>query len=390
MQAASEYDLLILGGGCAGLSLALRLAESDYAGRVGIVEPRREYDDDRSWCFWAPDAHPLTGLVSCRWHRWQLSQRHGALTTRAAAGASYQYVNSLDFYDRALDSIHASRHIELLQGEAAERVYRLNGHLMVDTAKATLRSRWIVDTRPPASEPLAQSTLFQCFHGRVVSLAENSPAAFDPDAVELMTDMQTDPHGFRFSYVLPFDRRRALVEVTRFSRHPIARAQLDEELLELLHRRQWRPASFEREEAAVLPMGLPSASPEPMPGHVRAGTGGGALRAASGYGFLRIQRWATQCCASLVQDGPPLPQPAEPARQAWMDRLFLRVLRDQPEQAPRLFERMFQRVPGPALLRFLGDQASALDCLRLVTALPARPFLKSLVQIQRRDGSQLT
>lgn len=387
MQDATEYDLLILGAGCAGLSLAMRLAQSGYLGRVGIVEPRREYHDDRSWCFWAPDEHPLAELVSCRWSRWLVSQRNGPLIDGSASGSSYQYVNSLDFYRRALLSIQSSRNISFLQGESAQRVYRLNHHLMVTTATASLRSRYLVDTRPPASRQLSQSLLYQCFFGQVVTLADDSPSAFDVEAAELMTDMCSDSQGLQFSYVLPFEKHRALVEVTRFSRVPPDNEQLKRELLELFHRRGWQVASIEREEAAVLPMGLPTLAPEPLPGYVRAGTGGGALRSASGYGFQRIQRWAERCCASLLRGEPPTPQMADPARQAWMDQLFLRVLRDQPEQAPLLFERMFTRVPGPVMLRFLSDQAGWLDSLRLISSLPRGPFVKSLLGLSGRSST---
>lgn len=387
MQTAAEYDVLILGGGCAGLSLAMRLAESGYGGQVAVIEPRREYRDDRSWCFWAPEAHPMAELVSSRWDRWLVSQRNGQPVDCSAPGYSYQYVNSLDFYQRALTSIRACPNTRLLLGESAHRTYRLNDHLVVDTARSSLRTRWLIDTRPPATNHLAQAILYQCFLGQVVTLTDDTPGVFDVDMVELMTDMHSDRLGLEFSYVLPFGPRRALVEVTRFSKEPVEPGQMREALEDLLQRRGWRVAAVEREESAVLPMGLPALAPEPLPGYVRAGTGGGALRAASGYGFQRIQRWATRCCRSLVSGGPPLPQTADPVGRAWMDQHFLRVLRDQPEQAPRVFERMFNRVPGPVLLRFLSDRAGWLDSLRVVGSLPTRPFLAKLIRTPTRPSA---
>ena len=44
-MAAIDTDVAILGCGCAGLSLAVRLAGSGL--RVTLVEPRLEYKDDR-------------------------------------------------------------------------------------------------------------------------------------------------------------------------------------------------------------------------------------------------------------------------------------------------------------------------------------------------------
>ncbi|MGY6555825.1 MAG: lycopene cyclase family protein [Wenzhouxiangella sp.] len=380
MAAKTDFDLLILGGGCAGLSLAMRLAASNYRGRVGILEPRRDYRDDRSWCFWAPEHHSLSELVSQRWQRWQCSRLNQTTHDRAARGFSYQYVNSLDFYKTALSAIAANPRMTLLRGESAKGLESHKGLVQVHTSGLALSARQVVDTRPPPRSQLADSMLHQCFAGRVVRLREDSPGRFDPTSVELMTDLQNDRHGLCFSYVLPFSAHHALVEITRFSSAPVARHRLDAELDRLMRRRGWDIAGVERSEGGILPMGLPPATTSVPNGVVRAGTGGGALRAASGYGFLRIQQWAQRCSDSLARGGPAIAQGKDSARQDFMDRLFLQVLKDHPEQAPELFERMISRVPGPSFVRFMSDQAGWMDLLRVVSSLPLGPFLGSLVR----------
>ncbi|MFP4208012.1 MAG: lycopene cyclase family protein [Wenzhouxiangella sp.] len=395
MPAAADFDLLILGGGCAGLSLAMRLAEAGYRGKVGIVEPRTHYHDDRSWCFWARDdgrdTHvSLRGLASRRWRQWRFARYNRSVRECSVDGWSYQYVNSLAFYQRALAAIEARPNITLMLGEAARAMKSLGGRVHVETADRTLTGNEVVDTRPPERSRLIEAPLYQCFVGRQVRLDDRTPNAFEPAAVELMTDMRTDQRGFQFSYVLPFDARRALVEVTRFSPAPIAPARLDGEVDELLRRRGWRVAATDRTECGVLPMGLPHPAGQPAPGVVRAGTGGGALRAASGYGFQRIQRWAADCSASLSRGGPALGQARDGARQRFMDGLFLQVIRDRPRLAPMLFERMACGVPGPVFIRFMSDQAGWADSVRVVASLPPAPFLKSLLRVGRSDSTPMT
>ncbi|MFQ3248021.1 MAG: lycopene beta-cyclase, partial [Arenicella sp.] len=46
-MSAPDVDVAILGGGCAGLSLAVRLASSNFL--VKVIEPREDYVDDRTW-----------------------------------------------------------------------------------------------------------------------------------------------------------------------------------------------------------------------------------------------------------------------------------------------------------------------------------------------------
>ena len=61
-EAHPDYDLIIIGGGCAGLSLARRLIEDESTLRVLILEHRDAYSDDRTWCFWENSDHSLKNL----------------------------------------------------------------------------------------------------------------------------------------------------------------------------------------------------------------------------------------------------------------------------------------------------------------------------------------
>ncbi|NDG72561.1 MAG: FAD-dependent oxidoreductase, partial [Proteobacteria bacterium] len=62
------FEMIIIGGGCAGLSLAMRLSNVLEKKRVLIVEARTEYANDRTWCFWGNDSAQLRHLVTHRWH----------------------------------------------------------------------------------------------------------------------------------------------------------------------------------------------------------------------------------------------------------------------------------------------------------------------------------
>jgi lycopene beta-cyclase len=113
-----------------------------------------------------------------------------------------------------------------------------------------------------------------------------------------------------------------------------------------------------------------------LDGYVRVGLHSGAARAATGYAFQRIQRWADVAAECAARGRTIAPLRADPWITRRMDSLFLDVLCRQPERGPGLFLSLFARPdPGP-VLRFLGDEARPMDYLKVMRSLPAGLFLR--------------
>jgi len=365
-------DLVIIGAGCAGLSLAARLARSRSGLRVILIDPRTEYPDDRSWCFWRPARHDLAALVSHSWDRWRFSDASGDQVQHRVVGLRYQYVRGSDFYTRARERIASSPTVHLHSGVAALDIHSALGLVRIETDHGQLMAREVIDTRPRN----ARALLYQSFTG--VELESERALPFAPGEVGLMDAMAADSRGMHFRYTLPLGEHHALVEWTRFSPSPvpwdILANELDTELLRLGLSR----ARVIRREAGVLAMGSREPAPLPVAGVHLAGIGGGALRAASGYGFLRIQNWARHCANRLDRGESAVGHPPEPWLRRTMDRLFLQAVRAHPERTPEYFMALAHGVPPAGLVHFLSDGARLNDYARLIASLPVLPFIEQV------------
>ncbi len=374
--AVADADLVILGAGCAGLTLAARLAQSRNPLRVQLVEPRVGYEDDRSWCFWRPERHDLSDLVSHSWDSWRFSGATGPALHHRVPGLRYQYIRASDFYERALQEIDRAPGILTHTGVRATELVPLDDGpdplVRVETDHGSILARHVIDTRP---RPMP-AMLYQSFSG--VEIESEHPLPFDGGEVGLMDSMATDEGGMHFRYTLPLGRTRALVEWTRFSSSPVPTVTLRAELDAELSRLGLAGAHVIRRESGVLPMGMLGGLPESPRGVVFAGNSGGALRAASGYGFLRIQRWARACAEALERGGPPIGHPAEPFLRRSMDRIFLQAVRADLERTPDYFLALARGVPAAGLVRFLSDAARLTDYVALIASLPTVPFLRQL------------
>jgi lycopene beta-cyclase len=349
----------------------MRLAEAGAdAPRTRVLESRTRYEDDRTWCFWRTAPHRFEPLIAASWDAMAVG-RGGVLRRHDCSETPYQMLPALPYYELAQERMGGSDRVRLDLGtRVTAEPTREKGTWVVETDRGTVRSRHLVDTRPPS--PLPGCVLWQSFLGRVVRAEE---ARFDPTTATLMDFDEPDPRGVQFTYVLPFSPHEALVETTVFGARALGPSDLEADLERALDRRLGGSAATTlRSERGALPMGFQT--PAPPTAWVQAGLFHGGARPSTGYAFQRIQAWAEGCAQAVLAGGAPRPAPPDPALRRGMDAVFLRVLRSEPERGPELLARLFDAAPTHRVVRFLSDLGSTSDALAIVRALPPGPFLR--------------
>jgi lycopene beta-cyclase len=361
--------VLIVGAGCSGLSLAVALVDAGLRSRIVLVDPRRDFGADRTWCFFDDGRarHRFADCVTHAWTRWEVRSPDQTVV-RSADGLRYCHVPSERFYATALAAL--GDRVELVLGESVEDLRDEGGTVTARTSRGTvLRARRAFDSRPQPRASLTgdHTRLLQSFVGQVVE-AEHD--VFDPGLATLMDFSVMQDDGIHFAYVLPFDARRALVESTFFAPQPRPRPTYERAIDGFLRDRhgleRWRVVA--REDGAI-PM---TSEPFPLkasPRVYRIGIAGGLAKPSTGFAFLAIQRFSRELARRLVARELPEPPAPRPARTQVLDTVFLSYLARHPERAPATFTRLFARVEPHVLVRFLGDTGSAADDLRVMSAL---------------------
>ena len=198
---STRASVVIAGAGLAGLSLAARLAGSKPPGeKIVLVDPRRDYGRDRTWCYWQLDAADDAPAVSHRWRRWRCVGPDGREIVREAEGVTYNFVAADDFYRDALGRLRASTDVELRLGQS---VTNIDPDGRVETPGGTLHARLVFDARPrPPQTGRHDVTLLQQFVGRGVRLGRD---VFDPSVVTLMdfSHPVAGRNDIGFIYLLP-------------------------------------------------------------------------------------------------------------------------------------------------------------------------------------------
>lgn len=193
-------------------------------------------------------------------------------------------------------------------------------------------------------------------------------------------DYRLEQHGeTRFVYVLPFSETRALVEFTVFSPALCPAEEYDAELRRYIADvLKIKTYAVEEEEFGVIPMTDLPLSPRGEGRVINIGTAGGFVKASSGYAFLRTQRKLRAFVDAWEKSGLPNPSLLQSSRGfRALDSIMLRVLREGSVSGKEFFSLLFQKLPAPLVFRFLDEDASLAEVLRVLAAPPTWPFFKT-------------
>ncbi len=384
------FDLIILGGGCAGLSLATRLAASGVnCPHIAVVERRDVYTHDRTWCFFKDSQTPSLHSAQHEWSSMRVSTTAGSTAVDCVA-SPYQMVHAGQFYQDAQKMIEQNSQVKLLMGASISHAPEKQGdQWRVETTAGTLHARFIVDTRPAASPERGGASLWQSFYGQEI---ECEIDVFDPTCGDLMDfaaaehcgALMSFPDSVAFVYVLPTSSKRALVEFTVFGPDPMDKEAFFELQAKAVAQRLAGAAySVLRTEHGVLPMGAKPVTPSGDPTYIFAGVTAGGARPSSGYAFARIQRWAAACSVAIISGTAPVGHAPDGLILRAMDALFLKVVRACSRVAPDLFLALFAGADSRHVIRFLNDRGTLADYAAVVGALLPGPLLRALAGPRR-------
>jgi len=382
-----KADILILGAGCAGTSLAHYLEDFGYAGKIVLLDSRTNFKREQRWCSWARLPASLAPLVQKSWQSWTVGDEFNS-TTRSSEKFSYQQIYAPDFFRHFHSRWQTSeKPIEMSLGEKVESVEDKTGYVEVITNRETWRANTVFDARHQGSANFrnAKNTngvyLHQTFLGWKIEFPR---AVFDERNATLMDFRTAQTDGVNFIYVLPYSDREALVESTSFSANPTVWGNHLNAVTKYIGENFGEDYDIKAEESGELPMTTAKLLTKSGKRIFNIGIAGGAARPSSGYAFHRIQRQTSEIARAMV-DEKKIPNTFVSRKYDFFDAVFLEAIARNPASAKNLFLQMFEKVSPDSLTRFLTDESSLADDLAVINALPKLSFGTAGWQSLRRN-----
>jgi len=385
MTRNEPYDIIIAGGGLAGLSLACHMVRTPLRDQsILIVDRDPKKSNDRTWGFWADRPTLFDEVIWRAWDRMCVAGE-GDAAARTLALGDYQYkmIRGIDFYDFARRDLAARPNVTWLQGRIGSfEDGKVAATVTVDGE--AYRGRWVFNSLPARPNADDFQVLKMHFRGWEI---ETPSDRFDPATITFM-DFRTPQAGeMRFFYVLPFAADRALVEYTVFSKAVLRRADYEAAIRDYLS----RVLGIDDYVVVAQEAGAVPITDDPLERQLgkrvmAIGARAGRIKPSTGYAFMRVQQDSEEILDSLLLHGHPFDVPDDPDIYDLMDAVLLKVIHQDGGKLEGAFDAMFRRNTIEQILRFLDESSSPWENLMMIATMPSQVFIKAFFQVAATEN----
>lgn len=345
--------------------------------KILLLEKDSKQRNDRTWSFWETSPGLFEEIV---YRRWNKTWFHSRDFSRLLDISPYEYkmIRGIDFYNYCLDLIRRQTNFEIVQTEVRS-VSNEDNTAAAHTDKGIFTADYIFNSilfhKPVLKKK--EYYLLQHFKGWII---ETEEPVFNTDEATLMDFRVDQHHGTTFVYVKPFSERKALVEYTLFTENLLDDAAYDEGLRNYITSFLTSgPYNIRETETGIIPMTnhrFPAADGR----IINIGTAGGQTRASSGYTFRFIQKHSARIVDELTRKGKPFADKTVSRKTRFYDSVLLYILKHNKVPGDKIFSLLFKKNKPQHVLRFLDSESSLNGDLKIISSLPAWPFLKAALK----------
>ncbi len=351
-----DFDYIIIGGGCAGLSLAYELEISDKLKNksLAIIEPRDEYKRDKTWSFWKVFPHNFDDCVKKSWDNFSINIPNDTKFIDCKL-TPYQSIDSGKFYNKILSKLKLNKNIKFFK----------------NINDVELSNSIIFNSVPNFENK--PSNLWQHFCGVEI---ETEKDFFDDEIFNLMDFACDQKNEVHFFYTLPFTKKNALVETTWISNLNNENIedynnQIDQYLKNHLNVKNYK-INFKEEGSIPL---FRNKNLKKL-NEINIGSAGDMTRLSTGYTFLNIQEHSKYIAENIGNISKAKLFKIK-KKYDFLDNIFLKVLRNNSSDMGEIFFKMFNSSPKTAI-NFLSNKSNFLEDLEIILKMPKWKFLKEL------------
>lgn len=371
----------------AGLSALMTVYKMVLSGKfldksILLLDQDSKKTNDRTWCFWAKEETLWNSVISKKWDSALFANEN---FSRDLDLKPYQYnqIRGLDFYNFVFDELSKHQNITFLNEKVTD-INELETHVFVGTEENRYTCDYLFNSIYTKAFALSQTkypVLQQHFVGWFVKTEEE---IFNPEQATFM-DFSIEQRGnTRFMYVLPISKTEALIEYTLFSENLLRKEEYENEIQIYLRNLGADQYTIIEKEQGSIPMTCFPFWKKNTNRVLNIGTAGGWTKASTGYTFKNSDKKSSELAGFLQNENLKMSAFHKKNRFWFYDLLLLDILYRHNELGSAVFSSMFKKGNPALIFKFLDEETSLIEDLKVILKCPKLPFLKALFRVMLR------
>lgn len=380
-----HFDYIFTGTGLAALMTAYKMMVSGKFSDKSILllDQNLKKTNDRTWCFWENEDSMWSSIISKKWDS-ALFANEEFKRDLALKPYLYNKINGLDFYNFVFDEISNQSNITFLNEKVTD-INELETHVFVGTEENRYTCNYLFNsiyTKAFAESQTQYPVLQQHFIGWFV---KTESELFNPEKATFMDFSVEQKGNTRFMYVLPNSKTEALVEYTLFSEKLLQKEEYENEIKIYLEKLGVNQYEIVEKEQGSIPMTCYPFCKKNTKRVLNIGTTGGWTKASTGYTFKNSDKNSSKLVDfiydSQVSGSVSMKSFYKKNRFWFYDLLLLDILYRHNELGSSIFSSLFRKGNPALIFKFLDEETSFLEDVKVILKCPKIPFIKALFRV---------
>lgn len=372
----NNYDFIIIGAGCSGLSLLYEMNKSNILKNktCAIFDKRKQFSKDKIWSYWNVFEHSFSDCLLDQWDKVIVKGNEEIILD--CKDFAYQSVDSEKFYNKILKNIRDNKNIKFFLDHSVDEISEENDQVIIKSKNELFKANLVFDSSLKINNS-KDSKIYQHFYGCEVNFKENINLSKYPTLMDFNCDQDNWTHFF---YTLPLSNKKIFIETTWISDQQ--NSTIDQYMFEINEYIQ-KNLNYKKEYTfGYNEMGsIPMFHYKQKTGYkkvIKIGTAANLTRKSTGYTFLNIQKFTKELVQKLIKN-QIISNAQIQSKYNFLDKIFIKVLLEEKSNMHKIFFRLFKKNNTKDIISFLSNNSNFIQDIKIILSMPKLIFIKKLL-----------
>ena len=372
----NNYDFIIIGAGCSGLSLLYEMNKSNILKNktCAIFDKRKQFTKDKIWSYWNVFDHSFSDCLLNQWDKVIVKGNEEIVLD--CKDFTYQSVNSEKFYDKILKNVADNKNIKFFLDHSVDEISEEDGQITIKSKNETYKANLVFNSSL-RNNNTNDAKIYQHFYGCEVNFKESINLSKNPTLMDFNCNQGNWTHFF---YTLPLGDKQIFIETTWISdQQNFTKEQYISEINEYIQKN----LNYKKEytlgysEMGSIQM-FHFQQKNKYKKVIKIGTAANLTRKSTGYTFLNIQKFTKELVQKLIKN-QIITNNQIKSKYNFLDRIFIKVLLEEKGNMYKIFLRLFKKNNTKDIVNFLSNSSNFIQDIKIILSMPKLIFIKKLL-----------